>query len=420
MKDVYGVVVVGGGPAGLAAALQARKDGIDDVLLIERDEELGGILQQCIHTGFGLQILGEELTGPEYAHHFIERVYEAGIEVWLNTQVLEITKKKEIISLGRETGLRTVAAHAVVLAMGCRERTRAAIGIPGARCAGIYTAGTAQRLVNIQGYIPGRACVILGSGDIGLIMARRLALEGVEVKAVLEIMPFSSGLQRNIVQCLRDFGIPLLLQHTIYEIHGKKRVEGVTIGRVDENWRKIEGSKEYVPCDTVLISAGLIPENELTEQLQIEMDHATQGPVVDTQMETSHPGIFACGNVLHVNDLVDNVTVESVVAGHAAAMYVQGRLAPERGSIRVLPGPGIGSVIPQRITVSGQEMKKLFLRVQKPLAKAQITISRNGEVVSQVSRRNVSPGQIVTVNVTEKLTACGPGDELRISTSGIG
>ena len=289
MRDTCAVAVIGGGPAGLAAALQAREDGAGRVLLIERDTELGGILQQCVHGGFGLQFLGQELTGPEYAQHFMERVPAVGVETWLDTMVLEITRKKEIVTLSPQAGLRIVRAGAIVLAMGCRERTRPSLGLPGARCAGIYTAGTAQRLVNILGYLPGRDCVILGSGDIGLIMARRLTLEGASVKAVLEIMPFAGGLPRNVVQCLEDFGIPLLLRHTIAEIHGQGRVTGVTVIRVDEARRKIPGTARHLACDTVLISAGLIPEIELAEGIGLTIDPATQGPSVNDRMGTSEP-----------------------------------------------------------------------------------------------------------------------------------
>ncbi|MGE5529525.1 MAG: NAD(P)/FAD-dependent oxidoreductase [Patescibacteria group bacterium] len=418
MKDMYDVIVIGGGPAGLAAAIRAREEGAR-VLLLERDAELGGILQQCIHTGFGLQVLGRELTGPEYAQHFVARAARVGVRVRLQTQVLEITPGKEVVAVSPRSGVSVFKSRAIVLAMGCRERTRAAIGIPGARCAGVYTAGTAQRLVNIHGFMPGRDCVILGSGDIGLIMARRLALEGATVRACLEIMPFTSGLQRNVVQCLRDFDIPLMLEHTIAEIHGTKRVEGVTVVRVDEKWRGIPGTERYMPCDTVLISAGLIPENELTEGLGVEMDPATQGPVLTTLMETTLPGVFACGNVAHVNDLVDNVTIESGLAGYAAAMYARGEPAGNAGAVRIRPGAGVGSVIPQRIIPcrpAGQAAR-LYLRVQRPMDQAVITVSHDGVTIHRLVRHHVSPGQIVSLAVTDRMLACGQGAELVIAAA---
>lgn len=321
------IVIIGGGPAGLAAAIAAKEAGVDDILVLERDRELGGILNQCIHNGFGLHIFKEELTGPEYAHRYIKKAEELGITYFLQTMVVDISpvgKKKKITAMNRERGLLTIEADSVILAMGCRERPRGALNIPGYRPAGIYSAGTAQYYVNIEGRMPGKEIVILGSGDIGLIMARRLTLEGAKVKLVAELRPYSGGLKRNIVQCLDDFGIPLKLSHTVIDIDGRKRVKGVTIAKVDESGKPIPGTEEYVSCDTLLLSCGLIPENELSQKLGLTMDSATNGPVVDKSLQTSMEGVFACGNVLHVHDLVDHVSAEAERAGKNAAAYVMG------------------------------------------------------------------------------------------------
>ena len=330
MKN-YDLVIVGGGPAGLAAAVSARDHGIESILIIERDKELGGILNQCIHNGFGLHTFKEELTGPEYASRFIEQVAERGIEYKLNTMVMDIAADapsgnvitKKVTAMNREDGMFEIHAKAVILAMGCRERSRGALNIPGYRPAGIFSAGTAQRLVNMEGYMPGREVVILGSGDIGLIMARRMTLEGAKVKVVAELMPYSGGLKRNIVQCLDDFNIPLYLNTTVAKIHGKDRVEGVTLTKVDDNGRPIPGSEWDVPCDTLLLSCGLIPENELTRGLGALMDGKTGGPVVGENLECSIPGVFACGNVLHVHELVDHVSAEAEKAGNYAVEYIR-------------------------------------------------------------------------------------------------
>lgn len=318
------MVIIGGGPAGLSAAASAREHGIGDILILERDKELGGILNQCIHNGFGLHTFKEELTGPEYAKRYIDKVVETGIEYRLNTMVIDISREKVVTAVSREAGFMEIRAKAIILAMGCRERPRGALNIPGYRPAGIYSAGTAQRLVNMEGYLPGREVVILGSGDIGLIMARRMTLEGARVRAVAELMPYSGGLKRNIVQCLDDFGIPLMLSTTVVDIKGKERVEGVTLARVDEKGKPIRGTEEFYPCDTLLLSCGLIPENELSRGMGLEMEQATNGPVVNESLETSLSGVFACGNVLHVHDLVDYVSEEAAAAGRAAADYISG------------------------------------------------------------------------------------------------
>ncbi len=318
------LLVIGGGPAGMAAAVEARKQGVEDILILEREDCLGGILQQCIHTGFGLQVFKEELTGPEYACRYIELVHKMNIVFITGATVLSINSGRVVEAISTSEGFMRIRAGAVILAMGCRERTRGSLNIPGTRPAGIYTAGTAQRFVNINGYLPGKNAVILGSGDIGLIMARRLTLEGAAVRMVCEIMPRPGGLTRNVVQCLLDFGIPLRLSHTIVEIHGRKRIEGVTVAAVDESRQPIPGTEEFVECDTLLLSVGLIPENEITREAGIDIDLLTAGPVVDKKMQTSMPGVFACGNVVHVHDLVDHVTLQAEVAGISAAGFVSG------------------------------------------------------------------------------------------------
>ena len=324
--EEYDIVIIGGGPAGLAAALSARHQGIERLLILERDKELGGILNQCIHNGFGLHTFKEELTGPEYAWRYIEQVLEQKIPYWLNTMVVDVAQEdgwKIVTAMSREKGMSMLRARAVILAMGCRERPRGALNVPGFRPAGIYTAGTAQRLVNMEGYMPGKEIVILGSGDIGLIMARRMTLEGATVKVVAEIMPKSGGLTRNIVQCLEDYGIPLKLNHTVIDIKGKDHIEGVTLAQVDENKDPIPGTQEAYRCDTLLLSVGLIPENELTRGLGARMDEKTHGPVVDERLQTTVAGVFACGNVLHVHDLADHVSQEAAEAGKHAADYVK-------------------------------------------------------------------------------------------------
>ncbi len=329
------VVIIGGGPAGLAAAVSAKENGIDDILILERDGELGGILNQCIHNGFGLHTFKEELTGPEYAERFIDKVKKLEIPYKLNTMVLDISSEKLVIAMNKGEGIFRIQAKTVILAMGCRERSRGALNIPGYRPAGVFSAGTAQRLVNMEGFLPGKEVVILGSGDIGLIMARRMTLEGAEVKVVAELMPYSGGLKRNIVQCLDDFGIPLKLSHTVVEIKGKERVEGITLAQVDSNNKPIPGTEEVYSCDTLLLSVGLIPENELSRSMGVEMSPVTGGPIVNESLETNIDGVFACGNVLHVHDLVDFVSEEAKVAGRNAAEYVKKMEETEKKSENV-------------------------------------------------------------------------------------
>ena len=388
------VAVVGGGPAGLAAALAAHKAGARSVLVLERDAFPGGILQQCIHNGFGLHYVGQELTGPEYAQRFIDEVEKIdSIEVMLNTMVLSVDADKRLTAVSSENGMVRVQAKAVVLAMGCRERTRGALNIPGTRPAGVYTAGCAQRLVNMEGMMPGRRVVILGSGDIGLIMARRMVWEGAKVEMVCEIMPYSSGLNRNIVQCLEDNGIPLHFNTTVVDIHGKERVEGVTIAEVDPATRapKMETAR-FVPCDTLLLSVGLIPENERTKGTGAQMDRVTSGAQVDAERQTTVPGIFACGNVLHVHDLVDNVSEEAAIAGENAAKFALGTLQKAE-TVRVLPEGGARYVVPQRL-VKGEGKAALYFRVSAAFQPARLTVTSGGKEIKSVKKRIMTPGEM--------------------------
>lgn len=369
------LIIIGGGPAGMAAALSAYEQGITDLLILERDSELGGILNQCIHNGFGLHTFGEELTGPEYAVRYIEKIREKEIPCLLNTMVVDVKGGDPCIvtAMNSNEGLFQIEAQAVVLSMGCRERARGAMNIPGYRPSGIYSAGTAQRFVNREGRMPGKEVVVLGSGDIGLIMARRMSLQGAKVKMVAEIMPYSGGLKRNIVQCLDDFGIPLKLSHTVTEIHGKNRVEGVTVSKVDENLKPIKGSEEYVACDTLLLSCGLIPENELTESAGAQMDGMTQGPVVNARLETTAEGIFACGNVLHVHDLVDNVSKEAVEAGKYAAAYIKEKTSDWGEAVRPKIPSKTKCVLPE-----GRDTSKTLICIGCPVG-CLITVDRNAD-----------------------------------------
>lgn len=397
----YNVVVVGGGPAGLGAAYEAKKNGAKDVLIIERDRELGGILNQCIHNGFGLHEFKEELTGPEYAHRFIEMIKEENIDYMLNTMVLNITKDKTIEALG-EDGLINIKADSIVLAMGCRERTRGAIDIPGYRCAGVYNAGAAQRLSNMEGYMVGKEIVIYGSGDIGLIMARRMTLEGAKVKAVVEVNPHSSGLTRNIVQCLDDFNIPLMLSTGISYIHGKERVKGVTLSKLDENRKPIKGTEEYISCDTVLLSVGLIPENELSVDLGVSLDSKTSGPIVRNSMETNIDGVFACGNVVHVHDLVDFVTKESRIAGKNAALYSLNKLKNNE-SVKTLASEGISYIVPQNIDTTCDEDINLFMRVRNIYSNKKLVVESNGKVILEKKRKHMIPSEMENIKLSKDL-----------------
>lgn len=391
------LVIIGGGPAGMSAALAAYEKGIRDILILERDENLGGILQQCIHNGFGLHNFGEELTGPEYAWRYEERVRELKIPLKLNTMVLDITEDKVITATNETDGIFQIQAKAIVLAMGCRERSKGALNIAGTRPAGIYSAGTAQKYVNQKGYLPGKEIVILGSGDIGLIMARRMTLEGAKVHAVCELMPYSGGLARNIQQCLKDFEIPLLLSHTVVEVHGKDRVSGVTIAQVDEHRKPIENTRQYIPCDTLLLSVGLIPENELTKGAGISLDRVTNGAVVDQNRETEIEGIFACGNVLHVHDLVDFVSQEAKTAGESAAAYIQGTLEKD-AQISIKTDGRIRYTVPQRITK--QQDVTVYFRVSNVFRDVKINVYSEDGLIFSGKKAKVAPGEMETITLS--------------------
>ena len=401
--DNYDIVVIGGGPAGMAAAVAAREAGVEKILLIERDRELGGILQQCIHNGFGLHHFKEDLTGPEFSERYIRRMAELEIPCKLDTTVLEITANRELLYINAREGVRKVSAGAIVLAMGCRERSRGAVNIPGSRPAGVFTAGTAQRLINMEGYMVGRRIMMLGTGDIGLIMARRLTLEGAKVIAVLARKPYPGGLMRNVAQCLYDYDIPLMLRHTIVEIQGKDRVTGVLVADTDENSRPIPGSEKLYECDTVILSVGLIPENELSLSAGVKLDPHTGGPIVDESRHTSVAGIFACGNVVHVHDLVDFVVEESEIAGKGAAGFVQGRAGRaevEVTPIHLLPGAGLKYVVPQRMRgIEGEERLDLFLRVNRVYGRSAIEVRHDGDTVKRVKRLRMNPGEMERVRL---------------------
>lgn len=402
---VYDIVIVGGGPAGMAAAVAAKKQGIDRILILERDRELGGILNQCIHNGFGLHTFQEELTGPEYADRFIGQVKSYNIEYKLNTMVMDVSRDKRVTAMNREEGMFEIQAKAIIFAMGCRERSRGALNIPGYRPAGIYSAGTAQRLVNMEGFLPGREVVILGSGDIGLIMARRMTLEGAKVKVVAELMPYSGGLKRNIVQCLDDYGIPLKLSHTVIDIKGKERVEGVTLAEVDENRRPIKGTEEFYSCDTLLLSVGLIPENEISGSMGVELNPITSGPKVNERLETTIEGVFACGNVLHVHDLVDFVSEEAAAAGKNAALYVQeGESASEQGrKIKLRPLAGVRYTVPETINPMRMDEKlTVRFRVGNVYQNCYISVYFDEERVLHRKRQIVAPGEMEEIKLSKE------------------
>ncbi|MBE5818128.1 MAG: FAD-binding protein [Clostridiales bacterium] len=404
------IVIVGGGPAGLAAAISAKNNGVDDIVILERDKYAGGVLRQCIHDGFGLQMFGERLTGPEYAARYEDKANELGIEIKLNTFVLDISEDKVVRAISPEDGVVYYKAKAVVLAMGCREKPRPGIMLPGQRPAGVYTAGLVQRLINIDGFVPGKEAVILGSGDIGLIMARRLTLEGVKVKGVYELMSFSSGLKRNIVQCLDDFGIPLYLDHTVTDIHGKDRVTGVTVAKVDENKKPIPGTEQIIDCDMLVLSVGLIPENELSKSAGVQLNNVTGGLFVDDTMSTNRDGIFACGNVVHVHDLVDFVTIESNNAGKCAAEYVKGQIF-EGDTMNVIPTNGVRYVVPNKIHKQhDRKTVELMFRVGRVYKNAKIVVSDSNGVMRSFNRNVLTPGEMEKIKLAQADIAAAVGD----------
>lgn len=407
------LVIIGGGPAGLAAAVSAYEHGCRDLIILEREDTLGGILKQCIHNGFGLHTFHEELTGPEYAHRYIEKVLSDQIPYQCGTMVLEVTKDKVVTAVNRSNGLEQFQAKAVILAMGCRERPRGSLAIPGWRCSGIYTAGTAQKFVNLEGIMPGKRVLILGSGDIGLIMARRMTFMGAKVLACVELMPYSSGLKRNIVQCLDDFGIPLLLNHTVVDISGKERLEGVTVAEVDPKTKKpIPGTDQYYECDTLLLSVGLIPENELSLMAGVKISNATRGAEVDEYLQTSVDGIFSCGNVLHVHDLVDYVSEEAALTGENACRYMEGKLAAAGRAIPIVSGFGVSGAVPQHIHAGKTDLPlTVMFRPSNVFKDATVFVEADGKQVFSRKSRILAPGEMVMLklmpSVLQQISSAG-------------
>ena len=411
------LLVIGAGPAGLAAAISAREEGIESILILERESEPGGILRQCIHNGFGLHRFREELTGPEYAQRDIDRVRELGIPVECGTTVLSVSRERTVTCVSAKNGFSTIQACAVILAMGCRERPRGALCTPGTRCAGIYSAGTAQRFVNLEGFMPGKRVVILGSGDIGLIMARRMTLQGAKVLACVEIMPYSSGLNRNIVQCLEDYGIPLYLSHTVTDIRGRERLSGVTIARVDAQRRPIPGTETDFDCDTLLLSCGLIPENELSQGAGVELSPLTSGPVVSDTLETSVPGVFACGNVLHVHDLVDHVSDESFRAGRAASAYIRD---PSHSSARftVHDGSGVRGTVPQSVSASPRDDVRMMFRPSDVFRNASAVVECGGKEILRKKAMIYTPGEMAVLTLKKEIFASLPDTQITVRIEG--
>ena len=410
------VLIVGAGPAGMAAAIAAKEAGVDNLLVLEREANMGGILRQCIHNGFGLHRFKEELTGPEYAQRDIDKVKELGIEVRCGTTVLSIDENRFVTAVSKEKGVQLFEAGALILAMGCRERPRGALATPGTRCAGIYSAGTAQKFVNLEGYMPGKRVVILGSGDIGLIMARRMTLQGAKVLACVELMPYSSGLNRNIVQCLHDYDIPLLLSHTVIDIQGKERLTGVTVAEVDAKRQPIPGTEQHFDCDTLLLSVGLLPENELTRQADVEMSNLTSGAVVDDTLQTSKEGIFACGNVLHVHDLVDFVSAESFKAGKAAAEYVQGK--KRVGTyVSVKDGDGVRGVVPQKLLIPDEaaESVQIMFRPAGVYENAYIRVTDGERELIKQKKRILTPGEMAELVLKPEVVKGLSGADVTVS-----
>lgn len=418
MMKKYDVIVIGAGPAGLAAACSAYENGAEKILVVERDKEAGGILNQCIHNGFGLHYFKEELTGPEYAGRFIDMLKKTSAELMLDTMVLQVTDHKEVHMMNPRDGYFVAQADAIVLTMGCRERTRGAIAIPGSRPAGVFTAGAAQRYVNIEGYMVGKRVVILGSGDIGLIMARRMTLEGAKVIACVELMPYSNGLNRNIVQCLNDYDIPLYLSHTITQIKGDRRVEGVVVQEVDGTGKPVPGTEQFFDCDTVLLSVGLIPENEISKEAGVQLDQRTKGPVVYENMETSIPGVFACGNVVHVHDLVDFVTAESRRAGAAAARYCKNpeTAADSETVIAIENGDNVGYTVPQHVRADRiEKFVEVFFRVKRVYHDSVIEVTSGGQVLSSFKREHMAPGEMEHIVVPKQFLGKAADGKITIS-----